>query len=76
MTDKKTIIDNLSLLKIHEKLSSELNNILKLPVDSYKKNQLEDIFQKVEDIGFVKGLAMALFDSPSNIVKIIKKLEN
>lgn len=70
------MIKKISLKKIHNKLKRKLDKFLKAPVDSCSKEQLNELFQLVEDIGFIKGLAMASFDNPSNILKKIKELEN
>jgi len=70
-------INAISLCKVHDKLRNNVDKLLKSPVDSYySKKQLEELFQTIENIGFVKGLAMAAFDNPSNILKKIKELDN
>lgn len=69
-------IKQISLKKAHNKIKRDLDKFLSIDLNLKSKEQINELFTRIENLGFIKGLAMALFDNPSNIIEKIKDLEN
>ena len=68
-------IKEITLRKAHDRITRKINKFLNTPTETYNKGQLNELLKAIEDLGFVKGLGMAFFDSTPNIIKKIEELE-
>ena len=67
-------LNNQRLMALFEKKDKEIRSLL---VDLKKnKSRFNEILKGLESVGFIKGVAMALFDEPENVLKEIERLEN